>query len=280
VAALIGGREVDAALRVATSKFVVLPLSQLTAADLTSGSDLAADLTSLSARTRPAALGDCSAFVSHSWSDKDGERKYNLLCDHKWDTPEPPTIWLDKACIDQSDIDTSLAVLPIFLAGSDTLFILYGATYATRLWCIMEIFVSCRCTMLVLVLSGWWCARSRRTASPSANSSTASTHGGRSASCPRTVRSSSASSRPRGGPSNPSTPSCAASSRTGSTAPVILEGQSPTALQVLQVLHCDACSHVRACASGGVCSGGSGILPMSCHMGGRLSPQGENSLAP
>ena len=97
MAALIGGREVDAALRVATSKFVVLPLSQLTAADLTSGSDLAADLTSLSARTRPAALGDCSAFVSHSWSDKDGERKYNLLCDHKWDTPEPPTIWLECA---------------------------------------------------------------------------------------------------------------------------------------------------------------------------------------
>ena len=39
-----------------------------------------------------------------------------------------------QACIDQSNIEASLAVLPIFLAGCKYLLILPGHTYATRLW--------------------------------------------------------------------------------------------------------------------------------------------------
>ena len=49
------------------------------------------------------------------------------------DDPET-LIWLDKACIDQQNIDASLAVLPIFLAGCKSLLVLPGSTYATRLW--------------------------------------------------------------------------------------------------------------------------------------------------
>ena len=40
----------------------------------------------------------------------------------------------DKACIDQDNIDRSLACLPIFLAGCKTLLITAGPTYCTRLW--------------------------------------------------------------------------------------------------------------------------------------------------
>ena len=95
--------------------------------------------------------------------------KYAKLHEHEWGKAEP-TIWLDKvfacaalidlirttqhnilstdhmtccdailrlvsqACIDQSNIDASLAVLPIFLAGCQKLLILPGPSYATRLW--------------------------------------------------------------------------------------------------------------------------------------------------
>ena len=46
----------------------------------------------------------------------------------------------DKACIDQKNIDQALACLPIFLAGCQQLLIVAGATYPTRLWCLMECF--------------------------------------------------------------------------------------------------------------------------------------------
>ncbi|EOD30403.1 hypothetical protein EMIHUDRAFT_232922 [Emiliania huxleyi CCMP1516] len=73
----------------------------------------------------------------HSWSD-DGEAKYAAL-----------SCWaaeLDKACIDQDSIDASLLGLPIYVSGCTHLLVLDGPSYATRLWCIMEIF----CFMLLL----------------------------------------------------------------------------------------------------------------------------------
>ena len=39
-----------------------------------------------------------------------------------------------KACIDQLDLDTSLACLPIFLTGCEHLLVLLGPTYTSRLW--------------------------------------------------------------------------------------------------------------------------------------------------
>jgi hypothetical protein len=40
-----------------------------------------------------------------------------------------------QACINQLDIDSSLASLPIFLMGCQELLVLVGLTYPTRLWC-------------------------------------------------------------------------------------------------------------------------------------------------
>jgi len=57
-----------------------------------------------------------------------------------------PTNPLSLAHSDQQDIDASLACLPVFLAGCKALLVLAGPTYASRLWCVMEIFVYIRST--------------------------------------------------------------------------------------------------------------------------------------
>ena len=44
-------------------------------------------------------------------------------------------------CIDQTDIEASLASLPVCLAGCKQLLCLVGETYVSRLWCVMERFV-------------------------------------------------------------------------------------------------------------------------------------------
>ena len=51
---------------------------------------------------------------------------------------------MDKACIDQTSIDANLAALPVFLSGCESLLVLAGATYPSRLWCIVELFVFLR----------------------------------------------------------------------------------------------------------------------------------------
>jgi len=136
LASLISGHGggVAQALLTAKEMFRVLPLGSLTAADLASNAD-----TGLNRRVKHAALGDCDAFVSHSWRD-DGDLKYAKLLEHRF-ASAAPTIWLDKACIDQGNIEASLSVLPVFLSSCKELLILPGSTYATRLWCVMEIFV-------------------------------------------------------------------------------------------------------------------------------------------
>ena len=50
----------------------------------------------------------------------------------------------DKACIDQNNIEQSLACLPIFLAGCQMLLVVAGPTYCSRLWCVMELFTFAR----------------------------------------------------------------------------------------------------------------------------------------
>mmetsp|Transcript_21045 Transcript_21045/g.62491 ORF Transcript_21045/g.62491 Transcript_21045/m.62491 type:complete len:104 (+) Transcript_21045:85-396(+) len=81
-----------------------------------------------------AKLGTCDAFISHSWHDT--EDKWAKLCAWadafysrrgRW-----PNIWLDKFCIDQNNIDRSLAALPIYLTGCKSLVICAGPTYTRR----------------------------------------------------------------------------------------------------------------------------------------------------
>ena len=141
IAALVGGAAPEKALQAARAHFRVLPLNQLAESDLASSAD-----TGLHERTQHARLGECDAFLSHSWRD-DGTAKYAAL--HEWmassavargETGWGGTIWLDKACIDQSNIDASLAALPVFLSGCDHLLIVAGSTYVSRLWCVMEVY--------------------------------------------------------------------------------------------------------------------------------------------
>ena len=56
----------------------------------------------------------------------------------------PRLVPQDKACIDQDNIQQSLACLPVFLAGCQTLLVVAGATYCSRLWCVMELFTFAR----------------------------------------------------------------------------------------------------------------------------------------
>ena len=147
--------------------FRKLPFSRLTAEDLpgtskvlggsSNGMSAAAQPTKeLSDKTEKAILHEVDAFISHSWSD-DGDAKYARMTE--WAAGRDVSIWLDKACLDQRDIKTSLAGLPVFLAGCKQLLVLAGPTYASRLWCVMEIFVFVRMggnreDMVVRLLSG------------------------------------------------------------------------------------------------------------------------------
>ena len=151
IAALVGRGDASQLLEKAGGIFCGLRFDRLLASDLQSNtakaaasSEPGADGLSLQERTEKLALGDCEAFFSHSWSD-DGERKHAALV--KWagsfaasHEGRTPRLWLDKACIDQSNISESLSCLPIFLAGCQQLLIVAGPTYPTRLWCLLECF--------------------------------------------------------------------------------------------------------------------------------------------
>jgi hypothetical protein len=53
-------------------------------------------------------------------------------------------VWLDKGCINQQAISASLACLPLYLFGCNELLVMCGETYASRLWCVMELFTYLR----------------------------------------------------------------------------------------------------------------------------------------
>jgi hypothetical protein len=99
---------------------------------------------SLQKLTEPCRLGDCDAFLSHSWHD-DGKLKWNALkswCENFESTHQrPPLLWLDKVCIDQNDVHEDLKCLPIFVAGCNKMLVLTGQTYTNRLWCCVELFI-------------------------------------------------------------------------------------------------------------------------------------------
>jgi hypothetical protein len=111
IASLIGGRDIARALHTAREKFRVLPLASLTTADLKSSAD-----TGLNARVRPAYLGECDAFVSHSWRD-DGDQKYMRLHEHEWGTTDP-SIWLDKVCASPTAARLLISLTPLTRCGA------------------------------------------------------------------------------------------------------------------------------------------------------------------
>ena len=156
LAALIGKLSPAEALKLGIDNFRKLDLDKLTEVEIAgrkAGTDAGDWKTSpgwptreLYNKTSRATFGQVDAFISHSWSD-DGVAKFNSLHEWKKDelekqvTKKAVTIWLDKACLDQRDIQASLAGLPVFIAGCKHLLVLAGDTYASRLWCVIELFV-------------------------------------------------------------------------------------------------------------------------------------------
>ena len=115
-----------------------LPFSALCESDFTSNVD-----SGLNSKVRRQRLGEVDAFLSHSWHDPP-KQKWQVLC--AWaDTFQrqhgrDPIVWLDKACLNQTDIEAQLVCLPIFLSGCQKLVILAGPTFVERLWCVIEVF--------------------------------------------------------------------------------------------------------------------------------------------
>ena len=144
IAALLGKCNAADGLAIAKEKFRVISFEDLKQDDFTTNIESAAQTNVLFSKTSQCELGTCDAFLSHSWKDN-GTNKFAALSEWAKNFNDQegryPTLWLDKACIDQQDISNDLLCLPIFLAGCKHLLIIAGRTYAQRLWCIMEVFV-------------------------------------------------------------------------------------------------------------------------------------------
>ena len=141
VAALINDLGVTRALNRAKQNFRGLPLAELTEDDLRSSAD-----TGLFEKSAHAALGELDAFVSHAWRDP-APPKYAALVAWGRSFEEAngraPMVWLDKACVNQSRIQEALACLPVWLAGCESLLVLASSSYASRLWCVIELHTWC-----------------------------------------------------------------------------------------------------------------------------------------
>ena len=100
VAALVGGSDPDAALERASKLLRCLPASQLHAADLADNTTAPSEGPTLRARTVPAAMGEVTAFLSHSWRDEDEAPGAKHAVVSRWarrrqeTTGDEPTLWL------------------------------------------------------------------------------------------------------------------------------------------------------------------------------------------
>jgi len=140
VASLIAGRSVDEVLQLARQEFQAVCMGKVSEQAMSNNVPDPA----LRALTEPARLGHVDAFLSHSWSDPPQDKWAAM---QQWRTSfvqrhgREPQVWLDKFCIDQGNIADSLAALPVYLSGCRELVLLYGPTYSSRLWCVVELFV-------------------------------------------------------------------------------------------------------------------------------------------
>jgi len=140
VAALLGSHGPEEVLALANKTFMYIAANKLQKEDMAEKTPNP----ELARLAKKGHLGSVDAFVSHSWSDSP-ELKWQALqqwcSDFKLKNRREPKLWIDKYCIDQNNIEESLACLPVFLAGCTKLLILCGKTYLQRLWCLIEIMV-------------------------------------------------------------------------------------------------------------------------------------------
>jgi hypothetical protein len=99
----------------------------------------------LFALSQPMPIGEVDAFVSHSWADSAGEKFAGLV---QWRAHfgekhggREPLLWFDRACFSQTDMESNLAALPVYMMGCQSLLCIAGPTYASRLWCLFECFM-------------------------------------------------------------------------------------------------------------------------------------------
>jgi len=139
IACLIGSASPTTVIELARKQFRCVSVTDIVFEDLSNN----IPDPRLGLRAGPVKLGCCDAFVSHSWHD-DPSDKWKAM--QSWARSfrdregREPNIWFDKFCIDQNNIEMDLQCLPIFLSGCNRLVILCGATYLSRLWCVIELF--------------------------------------------------------------------------------------------------------------------------------------------
>ncbi|CAJ1414105.1 unnamed protein product [Effrenium voratum] len=139
IAGLVGNCSIPEVMSQAKKRFRCVDFSRLDRQELSTNKPSPTCFT----LSRHIKLGCCDAFISHSWHD-DAPAKWEAMTWWKSmfqnSRQRSPMIWLDKCCIDQSDIEADLRCLPIFLSGCHELVVFCGPTYLSRLWCIMELF--------------------------------------------------------------------------------------------------------------------------------------------
>ena len=84
-------------------------------------------------------------FLSHSWHD-DATAKFAVIAEVKEafkasNGGRECTFWLDKVCIDQTNIAEGLKILCINVTACNKLLVVCGRTYFQRLWCMLELFM-------------------------------------------------------------------------------------------------------------------------------------------
>jgi hypothetical protein len=164
IAALMGGQSANALLAQAAAHFRYVRFGALDASMLASSSAAPAAY----AVSAPADFAQVDAFLSHSWND-DASAKWAALgawcAEFEIEHGREPLVWLDRCCIDQTDIESALPSLPVYLAGCQSLLVLFGPTFLTRLWCVVELFtfLSMGGTNVELRPFGW--ARARKSGS-------------------------------------------------------------------------------------------------------------------
>ena len=144
ISGILGRIPVSKALHMAKNSFSGIPYDSIDVDDFKRNHEAKdGERTALRERSVSMQLGQIDAFVSHSWHDPPIEKFEALtVWAKKFEKKHgrPPILWVDKACIDQGNIEESLACLPIYLSGCKNLLVLGGPTYTQRLWCVMEIF--------------------------------------------------------------------------------------------------------------------------------------------
>jgi hypothetical protein len=84
-------------------------------------------------------------YISHGWDDN-GDMKYDML---KLLTQEfyclngrYPTFWIDKFCVQKHTDGETWQYVPLFMSMCDRIILLAGRAYPTRLWTLLEPFIS------------------------------------------------------------------------------------------------------------------------------------------